>query len=407
MAGLALFSLKDPSLLAFQKRARDPNLRAVFGLKGVPSDTQMREVLDEVHPDQVRPIFQDVFRQLQRGKVLEEYAFLEGCYLVALDGVEYFTSEKVHCAHCMTRKHRDGTTSYYHQMLGAVVIHPDFPEVIPLAPEPIQRQDGHNKNDCERNAARRWLRRFRKDHPHLPVIVVEDALSSNAPHVRDLRAEGCHFILGVKPGDHAYLFDEFSRRLQAGEAEEVEATDPDGTLHLYQFANGLSLNESNPEERVSLVLHVQTSADGKEEYGGTWVTDFRVRARNVRQVARGGRCRWRIENETYNTLKNQGYHFEHNYGHGEKNLSVVLALLMMQAFLIDQVQQRCNKLFGQAWEKAGAKSTLWEAVRHLFYSFEVASMRQIYEAIAFGYVRPALAPLIGQARPVLQTLDTS
>jgi hypothetical protein len=407
MAGLALFSLKDPSLLAFQRRARDPNLRTLFGLQGVPSDTQMRQVLDEVHPDQVRPACKDVFRQLQRGKVLEDYVFLQGCYLVALDGVEYFTSKKVHCAHCMTRHHRDGTTSYYHQMLGAVVIHPDFPEVIPLAPEPIQRQDGHNKNDCERNAARRWLRRFRQDHPHLPVIVVEDALSSNAPHIRDLRAEGCHFILGVKPGDHTHLFKEFASRLEGGEAEEVEASDPDGTQHLYQFANGLSLNESNPEERVNLVLHAQVSADGKEEYGGSWVTDFGVSEGNVRRVARGGRCRWRIENETFNTLKNQGYHFEYNYGHGEENLSVVFALLMMQAFLIDQVQQRCNKLFGQAREKVGANCALWEAVRHLFYSFEVASMRQIYKAIAFGYTRPALEPLIEQARPALQPLDTS
>jgi hypothetical protein len=407
LAGLAMFSLKDPSLLAFQRRARDPNLRAVFGLKGIPSDTQMREVLDEVTPDQVRPVFKDIFRELQRGKVLEDYVFLEGCYLVSLDGVEYFTSNKVHCDHCMTRHHRDGTVSYYHQMLGAAIIHPDFPEVIPLAPEPIQRQDGHNKNDCERNSARRWVRRFRCDHPHLPVIVVEDALSSNAPHIRDLRAEGCHFILGVKPGDHAHLFKEFSRQLETGAAEEVGVTDPDGTYNLYQFANGLSLNESNQEERVNLVLHVQVSADDKEGYGGSWVTDFGVHAGNVRQVARGGRCRWRIENEVFNTLKNQGYHFEHNYGHGYKHLGVVFALLMMQAFLIDQVQQRCNKLFRQAREKVGATCALWEAVRHLFYSFEVTSMRVIYEAIAFGYARPALEPLVEQARPVLQPLDSS
>jgi hypothetical protein len=151
MAGPALFCLKDPSLLAFCSRAGDHNLCSVFGLKTIPSDTQMREIIieDEVHPDQLRPAFQDVFRQLQRGKVLEEYVFLAGCYLVALDGVEYFCSKKVHCDHCMTRTHKNGTVSYYHQMLGAVVIHPDFPEVIPLAPEPIQCQDGQNKNDCE------------------------------------------------------------------------------------------------------------------------------------------------------------------------------------------------------------------------------------------------------------------
>src|SRR5947209_5959502 len=198
MAGLALFSLKDPSLLAFCRRAVDHNLRSVFGLQAIPSDTQMREILDEVGPDQFRPLFTDLFRQLQRGKVLEDYVFLEGGYLVALDGVEYFCSTRVPCAHCMSRKHRNGEVSSYPQMLGAVIVHPDFPEVIPLAPEPIQRQDGQQKNDCERNAARRWLKRFRQDHPHLPVIITEDALSSNAPHIRDLTAARCHFILGVK-----------------------------------------------------------------------------------------------------------------------------------------------------------------------------------------------------------------
>ncbi len=80
MAGLALFSLKDPSLLAFCGRALDHNLRSVFGLRGIPSDTQLRQILDEVRPDQLRPAFKDVFRQMQRGKILEDFAFLEGCY---------------------------------------------------------------------------------------------------------------------------------------------------------------------------------------------------------------------------------------------------------------------------------------------------------------------------------------
>lgn len=196
MAGLALFSLKDSSLLAFQRRTeKDHNLRSVFGLKAIPCDTQMRTILDEVGPEQVRPLFKDIFREVQRGKVLEDYVYLEGCYLIALDGVEHFNSEKIHCDHCMTRKHQNGKVSYYHQMLGAVIVHPDFPEVIPLAPEPIQRGDGQQKNDCERNASRRWLRRFRKEHPHLPVIITEDALSSNGPHVLDLKAGRFHFIL--------------------------------------------------------------------------------------------------------------------------------------------------------------------------------------------------------------------
>jgi hypothetical protein len=396
MAGLALFALKDPSLLAFQRRAVDHNLRSVFGLGAIPSDTQMRTILDDVPPEQVRPLYQDLFRQLQRGKVLEEYVFYQGCYLVALDGVEYFCSTKVHCDHCLTRQHQNGTVSYYHQMLAAALVHPDFSEVIPLAPEPIQRQDGQSKNDCERNAARRWLKRFRQDHPRLPVIVIEDALSSNAPHLRDLKAARCHFLLGVKEGDHQHLFEQFRQHLDADQATVIEWSEAStGITYAYVFVHGLTLNEANQDVEVNFLQYLEMHADGTERQW-TWVLDLDLTRDNVRQMGRGGRCRWRIENETFNTLKNQGYHFEHNYGHGEKNLCTVFALLMMAAFLIDQIQQKCNRLFRAAWERKGPKCALWEAVRHLFASFEVSSMREIYEAIAYGYERPHLRPLIHQ-----------
>jgi hypothetical protein len=399
MAGLALFCLKDPSLLAFCRRSVDHNLRSVFGLQAIPSDTQMRQILDDIDPNHLRPLFKDVFRQLQRGKVLEDYVFLDDSYLVALDGVEYFCSHKVHCDHCLTRQHHNGDVSYYHQMLGAVIVHPDHPEVIALAPEPIQRRDGQKKNDCERNAARRWLKHFRQDHPHLRIIVTEDALSSNAPHIRDLRAAGCGFILGVKEADHEYLFKQFYQRLHADQVEEVEIFDAaTGITHGYLFVNGLSLNEANPDVLVNFLTYLELHPDGQERQW-SWVVETELTKANVPWVMRGGRTRWRIENEAYNTLKNQGYHFEHNYGHGYKNLCTVFALLMMAAFLIDQVQQKCNPLFRAAWEKKGPKCALWEALRNLFAEFEVSSMRQIYEAIAFGHERPRLKPLVEQARP--------
>jgi hypothetical protein len=394
MAGLAVFSLKDPSLLAFCGRVLDHNLHSVFGLQSIPSDTQIREILDEVSPARLRPAFGDVFRQLQRGKILEEYVFLEGCYLVALDGVEYFCSKKIHCDQCMTRRHKNGEVSYYHQMLGAAIVHPDFSEVIPLMPESIQRQDGQAKNDCERNAAGRWLKQFRKDHPHLPIIITEDALGSNAPHIRDLQKYHVHFILGVKEGDHKHLFEQFHQRVESGQAQSVYEEDAgSGASRTWMFVNGVSINESNQEVIVNLLVYVEVDAEGKI-HTWAWVTDLTLTADNVRQVARGGRARWRIENETYNTLKNQGYHFEHNYGHGYKHLAEVFALLMMLAFLIDQVQQRCNPLFQMAWQKKGSKCGVWEAMRHLFASFEVSSMAEIYQAIAFGFKRPTLKTLV-------------
>jgi len=394
MAGFAMFSLKDPSLLAFQRRTLDHNLQTVFGLQSIPSDTQLRTILDAVDPADVRPVFKGIFNQLEERKVLDDYRILGGHYLVALDGVEYFSSKSVHCDNCQTRNHANGTRTYCHQMLGAVLVHPDHSEVIPLAPEPIQRQDGAGKNDCERNAARRWLQRFREDHPDLKVIVTEDGLSSNAPHIRDLEAAKVSYILGVKPGDHKYLFERLSERLEVGDVVQVEDRDAKtGVVRSYIIATDMGINEANQDVLVTVVHFVETDAKGKTKQW-TWVTDLDVTADNVREVARAGRARWRIENETFNTLKNQGYHYEHNYGHGENNLSVVLAMLMMLAFLVDQVQQRANSIFQEALKKKGAKCALWESMRQLFASFEVTSMEDIYRAMAFGFERPRLGALV-------------
>ena len=190
MSAFAMFSLKDPSLLAFDDRRRDPNdnFRTIYGINRVPSDSQMRAVLDPVDPAGLRAPFREIFRRLQRGKALKRFVYRDGHYLVSLDGTTYFSSAKIHCPSCLVKQHRNGNITYSHQLLGATLVHPDLKEVIPLAPEPIIQQDGQTKNDCERNATRRWLKSFRQEHPLLPVIVVEDALSANAPHLRDLRA---------------------------------------------------------------------------------------------------------------------------------------------------------------------------------------------------------------------------
>ena len=105
----------------------------------------------------------------------------------------------------------------------------------------------------------------------------------------------------------------------------------------------------------------------------------------VEKVMRAGRGRWKIENETFNTLKNQGYHLEHNYGHGGRNLATVLVLLMMLAFLIDQIQQLSGGLFGRIWKKLGTKTKLWAMMRSLFSVLEFDSMRALYCHLAGLY----------------------
>ena len=380
MAAFAMCSLKAPSLLAFDKERVDGNLHTIYGIARVPGDTHMREILDPVSPKLLRPVFKSVFRQLQRGKALEPMAFLDGHYLLALDGTEYFSSKTIHCASCLQRVHRNGSVTYAHQMLGAAIIHPDQRAVIPLMPEPLVNRDGTDKNDCERNAAKRFVAKLRQDHPHLKFIITEDSLSSNAPHIATLHAHDLRYILGVKEGDHGYLFQQVKVAEQAGCVTSYERHDrAAGLVHRFRFINNLPLNASQAHVRVNFIEYWEIG-DAKVQHF-SWVTDVRVSTRNVYALMRGGRARWKIENETFNTLKNQGYHFEPNYGHGEPNLSVVLATLMMLAFLVDQTQPLCCALFRAVWTKLGSKRLLWERMRALFYSYALVSMRQLFEAL--------------------------
>ncbi len=384
MSGLALFALKDPSLLAFdERRAAPENLRQVFGIETVPSDTQMRKILDDVAPEELRPLFTELVQTLQRGKVLETMRFMGRYYLVSLDGTSYFSSKKIHCASCQQRQnHTTGEITYSHQLLGAALVHPAQQAVIPLAPAPIERQDGSRKNDCERNAAQRLVAQLREDYAHLPLIIIEDALSANAPHLNDLKQHDLRFIVGVKAGDHAYLFKHVARAHAAGLTTTFEVVE--GALtHRLCFLNDAPLNESNREVRVNFLEYWEIQAEKTLHF--SWITDFPIRRDNAMELMRGGRARWKIENETFNTLKNQGYHFEHNFGHGHNHLSVIFALLMMLAFAIDQAQQLACHFFQAAWRAMGSKRRLWERLRSLFYELPFDSMTAIWRAIAYGF----------------------
>ncbi len=391
MAGLAVFGLKYPSLLQFDQdrnvEITRSNLNSLYGIEQAPCDTYLRERLDTVDPRQLRKTYTGLFRALQRGKGLEDFAYLDGHYLLSLDGTGYFSSTDVHCEHCCEKHHRNGETSYYHQLLGAVLVHPAHPEVFPLAPEPMVKQDGARKNDCERNASKRLLADTRREHPHLKLIVIEDALASNAPHIRLLQELNYRFILGAKPADHAFLFD-WVANTAATSAYEV--TDEHGIHHRFRYLNDAPLNDANFELEINFLEYWETAPSGKVKHF-SWVTDMPVSDANVVQLMRGARARWKIENETFNTLKNHGYHFEHNFGHGYHHLSTVMVHLMMLAFLIDQIQQRCCDLFRRALNKAQSKTRFWNKVRGLFQHYLIPDWEALYRGIADG-LRPTTIP---------------
>lgn len=393
MSGFAMFSLKDSSLLAFDKRRREEpdNLHAVYGVGVIPCDSQMRTICDEVLPAHLRRPFRSVLHQAQRGKALEMMRWYDGHYLLALDGTGIYSSEEVGSDYCLRKSKRNGRIEYYQQMLAGALVHPDRREVLPLCPEMIVRQDGTNKNDCERNAAKRFFADLRREHPHLKLIVTEDGLSANAPHIRELMRHDLRYILSAKPGDHAFLFAQIDQAKQRGEVTDWIVADPEhkNRSHHYRFINNVPLNRASQEElRVNFLEYWEVEElEGEEpriKNHFSWVTDLVITRDNAAELVRGGRARWRIENETFNTLKNQGYNLDHNYGLGKKHLSAVFTTLTMLAFLVDQLQQLCCPVFQAARDKCRCKSALWEEIRSFFRNFIAPSMEFILRAIAQG-----------------------
>lgn len=378
MSGLAVFGLKCPSLLDYDRKRSEnviaQNLHDLYHVNTPPCDTYLRERLDQIDPEHIRPAFKQIFALFQRGKGLEEFEYLDGHFLISGDGTGQFSSGNVCCPQCCIKEHQNGTKTYYHQMFGACIVHPDRKNVLPLCPELIQNQDGSSKNDCERNACKRFLENFRREHPHLKAILVEDGLSSTAPHIRMIEEFRLKYILGAKPGDHEFLFEQLNTSI---EAEYHEIKTDDGCYHQFRFLNGASLNKSNQDVKVNVLEYRQTDPKGKE-MNFSWVTNILISIINVKKIAEGGRSRWKIENETFNTLKNLGYNFERNYGHGKKYLSTVLCLLMMLAFLIDQIQEISCSLFRRCKKFAGTYKGLWYTMQTLFRYVRLGDWENFY-----------------------------
>lgn len=378
MSGLAVFGLKYPSLLQFDKAHRlketiKHNLHTLYKIKEIPSDTYLRVRLDEANPKVLRKAFKSIFAKAQRGKVLEQFKFMDDAYIVSVDGTGFFSSENIFCANCCIKQHAKGNKTYYHQMFCGAIVHPSMKTVIPFAPEPILKADGDTKNDCEYNALMRFIHDFRREHPHLRVIITADGLSSKGPIIQGLLNAKMSYILGAKPGDHKFLF-EFVKDI----CESFETITREGKIQKFRYINQVPLNDSNNNVIVNFLELTEIDPKKRTKTTFSWVTNIKIDKNNIQLIAKGGRARWKIENETFNTLKNQNYNFEHNFGHGNKNLSTIFGMLMMLAFLIDQIQQLADSLFQNALLKQERKKYLWEYMRSLFFTFNLNSWEELW-----------------------------
>ena len=384
MSAYAIFALKYPSLLCFEQQSQSEklNMRTLFGINKLCSDAQMRRILDELDPEHLQGLYARHFAYLRELGLLRQYRFLGKHLLLSIDGVEYFNSQQVHCDKCLDKKQRGGSINYSHSMLGAVLVHPDHREVFPIASEAIQKQDGNSKNDCELNAAKRLLDQLQIYYKDQPMVIIEDALYANEPHLERILANAWDFIVSVKPASHETLFKHFEERKNRGQVKKL-IQNKTGIDHHFYWINNVPLNGKG-NVRVNLLYYEEHQAKGKVKRW-TWVTSLVLNAHSVFAIMRAARARWKIENETFNTLKNQGYHFDHNFGHGYKHLSNVMAIMMLLAFLIDQIIQAISTTFQKVWAEVKTKARIWEYARALFMTTVIPSFKELSIYIADAY----------------------
>ena len=367
MSAFAMMFFQDPSMLEFQTRLQDThnlnNLKTLFHVQSIPKDSQFRAIIDDVPSHLIEETFLDLYRPLQRGKQLEQFRFLDGRYLVSLDGTQQFSSDAISCPHCLQKKLKSGKIIYHHQVLAAAIVHPDNRQVIPLSPEPIHQIDGQSKQDCEINAGKRMVGKIREDHPKMNIVILGDSLYSKQPFIDILLENNMSFILGAKPDDHKVLFEWVSELKAMDETQRLEIRDFKGQRHIYEWVNDVPLNGREDARNVNFFEYTLINEKNKQVFFGTWVTDIEISEHNITELVKAGRCRWKIENENFNTLKNLGYHAEHNFGHGKKNAGYNFFLFILLAFFVHQILELTDPLFQACRKKFSSRKEFWNQLR--------------------------------------------
>jgi len=392
MAAFSVFFVQSPSFLAHQREMKGrkgrSNMEKLFGLREIPSDNQIRNLLDPLEPSWVGGEYWRLLRVLKEGKLLDKFRSFGGHLLVLLDGTEYFSSKKIHCESCSQRQLQDGKVNYYHSVLTPVIAQPGNKQVITLEPEFIVPQDGQEKQDCEIQAGKRWIEKHGNELAKLGATILGDDLYSRQPYCQALRGKDLHFILVCKRESHEYLYESVDYLAAQGVLETKVVRKWNGKygeIHTYRCANQLLLRKEQPAMEVNWCEWTVTREDtGEQLYQNAFITDFEVKQTNVAAITLDGRTRWKIENENNNVLKTKGYHIEHNFGHGQQHLASFLLSLNLLAFLMHTILELVDEKYQAIRQTLGRRKTFFHDVEALLRYIFFDSWEDIFQFMFHG-----------------------
>jgi len=362
----AVFFFQHASLLDFQRQMRErrrrDNMASIFKVIEIPSDTQIRTLTDRIDPEIFGGVFNESLRIADENHVLDSYRVLDGGVLIALDGVWYHASEKIHCKRCL-HKTKDGVTTYYHTILAGTIVKPGETAVLPVMGEMIGNEDGDDKQDCERNAAKRWIDKHAGEYRWLKPTLLGDDLFSNYPLCKEILEKGYSFIFTCKEETHPWL-TETVQHSYLGEKTRREWNGRHHLTYRYRWLNGVDIRDNRETLAVNYVyMEIENEEKKKITYKNSWITDKAVTEDNVMLITSCGRARWKIENEHNNVLKNHGYNLEHNFGHGEDHASEIFCLLNLLAFLYHGILGIADEEYQRARASVGRRTEFFNYLR--------------------------------------------
>jgi hypothetical protein len=392
MSAFSVFFTQSPSFLAHQRdlklRKGRCNAESLFHLSELPSDNQIRNLLDPVSPEHLQGVYRHIFLKLEGTDVIKRRRSYANQLLVAIDGTEYFSSKAIHCENCSHRELSNGKTNYFHSVLTPVIVQPGNESVISLEPEFIVPQDGHEKQDCEIQAAKRWVEKWGDFYAKRGVTLLGDDLFSREPFCRALKDKGLHFILVCKPDSHPQLYQTVAFlgangvlgrkvvRRWVGKYAEIAT---------YRFANKLPLTGEADALGVNWCEVTLTREDtGEQLYKNAFATDFEVTDTTVEAIVRDGRARWKVENENNNVLKTKGYHLEHNFGHGDHHLASLLLSLNLLAFLFHTVLDLVDEQYQAIRQTLGTRRRFFQDLEALLRYFQFGNWDEVLDFMFKG-----------------------
>lgn len=372
LSAFAVFFSQSPSFLdsqvRMQKQQGRNNASSLFGVHEIPCDNQIRNLLDPVPAATLFPVMADIGDALYHEGYLEAFRSINGTFLIALDGTDFFSSEKISCAHCSQTVLKNGKTRFRHIAVTPVLVAPGQTQAIVLPPEFVQPQDGHDKQDCELAASARWLARWGAHYRSWGITYLGDDLYCHQSHCLQVLAQQANFLFTCKPESHATLYEwvgDFARNDQLATVIQARRVGKKHFTDTYRYVNQVPLRNSDDAVLANWCELVTTNAAGDIVFRNAWATSHTITDHNVALLAAAGRARWKIENENNNTLKTKGYHFDHNFGHGKHNLANLFASLILLAFLMHTALDCMDTRYAAVRALLPSRRTFFEHLRAL------------------------------------------